>query len=194
MENRRTSSRSERRSAVGGEQLNATPCQEGTVIPVMEERLDVHKRRVETDSGVRVSKTVEAREETVDLPLAKENVEVERVAVNRPVDGPLAVRHEGDTMIIPIVEEVLFVEKRLMLKEEIRVTRSRRQVREPQRVTLRSEHASVERIGQGTPLSGNELVSAQEPPSIDRDADLLEAKRRQDEDLRRGLTGTTAPE
>lgn len=199
MENRRTSSRSERRSAAGGERPNATPAQEGTVIPVMEERLDVHKRRVETDAGVRVSKTVDAREEMVDVPLAKENVEVERITVNQPVDGPVAVRHEGDTMIIPIVEEVLFVEKRLMLKEEIRVTRSRQNVREPQRVTLRSEHASVERIGRhASPSSGHERISAADKlPPGERDAsdaDLLEAKRRQDEEQRRGLTGTTAPD
>src|SRR3982751_3986458 len=104
MENRRTSSHSERRSAVASDRPNVNPAPEGAVIPVMEERLDGHKRRIETDSGVRVSKTVEARDELVDVPVAKENVEVERVAVNRPVDGPLAVRHEGDTMIIPIVE------------------------------------------------------------------------------------------
>jgi uncharacterized protein (TIGR02271 family) len=196
MENRRLTSHGDRRSAVASDRLNAHQEDEETVIPVMEERLDVHKRRIETDSGVRIAKTVEARNETVDVPLVKEHVEVERVAVNRAVDAPVAVRHEGDTMIIPIVEEVLFVEKRLMLKEEIRVTRRRQQVREPQRVTLRSEHASVERIGDdAVPQTGEQRVApAHQPPSLSSDANLLEEKRRQDEQLRRGLTRTSAPE
>jgi uncharacterized protein (TIGR02271 family) len=196
MENRRLTSPGERRSTVASDRLNANQQQEETVIPVMEERLDVHKRRIETDSGVRVAKTVDARNETVDVPLVKEDVEVERVAVNRPVDAPVAVRHEGDTMIIPIIEEVLFVEKRLVLKEEIRLTRRRQQVREPQRVTLRSEHASVERIGHdAVPQAGEHRVPpASESSSMDTDADLLEEKRLQDEQLRRGLTRTSAPE
>src|SRR4051812_26352034 len=196
MENRRLSSNGERRSAVARDRRNADQEQEQTVIPVMEERLDVHKRRIETDSGVRVAKTVEARNETVDVPLVKEDVEVERMAVNRPVDAPVAVRHEGDTMIIPIVEEVLFVEKRLMLKEEIRVTRRRQQVREPQRVTLRSEHASVARIGHDAALQTRDqrIAATDQTSSSGSDADLLEEKRRQDEQLRRGLSRTSAPE
>src|SRR5689334_17238567 len=116
------------------------------VIPVIQEELDVRKRRVEVDSGVRVHKHIQEREEIIDEPLVKEDVSVERVPVNRHVDGPVAVRYEGETMIIPILEEVLVVEKRLVLKEEIRVTRRRTETRAPQRVPLRREIASVERI------------------------------------------------
>ena len=117
-----------------------------TVIPGMREQLDARTRRVETQSGVSVSKTVDEREEVSDEPLSKEEVEVERVAVNVPVDAPSGVRYEGDTMIIPIFEEVAVVEKRLMLKEEIRVTRRREGFRAPQRAILRREVANVERI------------------------------------------------
>jgi stress response protein YsnF len=44
------------------------------------------------------------------------------------------------------MEEVLVVEKRLMLKEEVRVTKSRHEVRDPKEVTLRSEEAVIERL------------------------------------------------
>jgi len=66
--------------------------------------------------------------------------------VDRVVAGPVPVRHEGDTMIVPVLEEVLVVEKRLVLKEELRVTRRRVETREPQTVTLRREDVVVERF------------------------------------------------
>ncbi|MCA1628121.1 MAG: YsnF/AvaK domain-containing protein, partial [Acidobacteria bacterium] len=61
---------------------------------------------------------VREREEIVDELLLKEAVEVERVIINREVDAPVPVRYEGETMIVPVLEEMLVVEKRLVLKEE----------------------------------------------------------------------------
>src|SRR3982751_2082323 len=75
-----------------------------------------------------------------------ERVNVERKAVNRIVDGPVDVRYEGDTTVIPVLEEVLVVEKRLILREEIHITRSTEEVHKPQRVVLRREDVSVERM------------------------------------------------
>jgi len=115
-------------------------------IPVVTEELDVRKRTVET-GRVRVSKTAREREVVVDEPLLRERVDVERVAVNRVVDGPVAIRNEGDVTIIPVLEEVIVVEKRLMLKEELRLTKRRVEEHIPQRVTLRTEEAFVERVG-----------------------------------------------
>ncbi|HZU25874.1 MAG TPA: DUF2382 domain-containing protein [Bryobacteraceae bacterium] len=73
---------------------------------------------------------------TFSDPLFTEKVHVENVPVNRLVDGPVQVRQEGDVTIIPVVEEVITVQKRLLLKEEIRITRSRTEVREPRRLVL----------------------------------------------------------
>jgi stress response protein YsnF len=56
------------------------------------------------------------------------------------------VRYEGDTMIVSIMEEVLVVEKRWMLKEEIHLRQRRVERHQPQRVTLRREEALVEHI------------------------------------------------
>ena len=130
---------------------------ERQVLPVLEETLRVEKRQVERGK-VRVRKVVREHEGVVDEPLFREQVEVERVAVNELVDYPPAVREEtseeGDVTVIPLVEEVLVVEKRLLLKEEVRVTKRRTERREPQRVTLRREEAIVERLGPGE--EGNE--------------------------------------
>jgi uncharacterized protein (TIGR02271 family) len=115
------------------------------VLPLIQETLDVHTSPVET-GRVRVRKVVREREELVDPPLLRHEVVVERVPINRIVDGPIPTRSEGDTLIIPLFEEVLVAEKRLLLAEEVRITTRRVETHTPQRVTLRREEAVVERI------------------------------------------------
>lgn len=118
-----------------------------TTIPVIQERLNIEKRLV-TKGGYRITKTVESREEVVDEALMREEVSVERVQVNEivPHSPPPQVRYEGDMMIVPVVEEVFVVEKRLLLKEEVRVRRAKAEYRAPQRVVLRGEKVVVEQI------------------------------------------------
>jgi uncharacterized protein (TIGR02271 family) len=115
------------------------------VVPVLQEVLDVQTSQVET-GRVRIRKMVHDREETVDPPLWRDEVVIERVSINRVVEGPISVRSEGDTLIIPVLEEVLVIEKRLLLKEEVRITTQRVKTRAPQRVTLRHEEATIENI------------------------------------------------
>lgn len=115
------------------------------VIPLVAEEVNVAKRVVEA-GRVRVTKVVREEEQVVDQPLLREEVVVERVPMERIVSGPMAPRQEGDVLVIPLVEEVLVVEKRLMLREEVRVSKRTHAVREPSTVTLRSEEARVERI------------------------------------------------
>lgn len=122
---------------------------ETLVVPVIAEQIHVDRQRVET-GRVRIHKTVTEREEVVDEPVYQEEVEVERVPINRPVDGPVPIRYEGDTMIVPLLEEVMVVEKRLMLKEELHVRKRQFTGPRPQKVVLRSEQAEVERTAPGT--------------------------------------------
>lgn len=114
------------------------------VIRLYEEALRVDKRRTVTDR-VLLHKTVSTREEVAELMLRQTKLEVERVPVGRAVTEVPAVREEGDMLIVPLVEEVLVVEKRLMLTEELRIRRreSVEQVRET--VQLRREEAVIER-------------------------------------------------
>ena len=141
-------------SAGESEGADVSPGRDEVVIPVAEERINVQKRQVEGDT-VRVSKQVHEREEVVDEPLRGEEVTVERVKLNRIVEEAEGVRTEGDTTIIPLYEEVLVIEKRLVLTEELRVTKRQTERREPQTVTLRREEATVERLEpQGEPGKG----------------------------------------
>jgi len=78
-------------------------------------------------------------------------VQVRWIDIGREVESVPEVRTEGDTLIIPLFEEVLVVEKRLVLRQEIHLTR--RMVSEPfeQEVVLRRTEAEVEREpGSGT--------------------------------------------
>ena len=116
-----------------------------TVIPVIEEQLLVEKQVVETGL-LRVSKTVLEEEETVDIPLMSETFDVERVAVNQYVDTPPAVRYDGDTTVIPVLKEVLVTEKRLLLVEEVHITKRQTTTNDMQRVILRREEVTVQRV------------------------------------------------
>ncbi|MCX6215544.1 YsnF/AvaK domain-containing protein [Spirosoma sp.] len=115
------------------------------MIPVIEESLHVDKQLVETGK-LRIVKRIHEEEQVIDLPLSREEFNVEHVAINEYVDTPPAVRYEGDTTVYPVLKEVLVIEKKLVLVEEVRVTRKLVTVNEPQRVIVRKEEVSVERI------------------------------------------------
>ncbi len=137
-------------AGTGGGHGHAVRSGEGepVVMPVVREELQVGKRRVET-GRVRISKRVGSHDELIDVPLFDEKVEIEKTPVNRYVDGPIPVREEGDTLIVPVLEEVLVVEKRLLLKEEWRITKRRSEKHSPRSVELRHEEIVVERTGTG---------------------------------------------
>lgn len=112
------------------------------VIPVLAEelRVDTELREV---GRVKISKQVELRDEPIDLTFIRDHVAVERVPVGRPVDEPQEVRYEGDVMVIPVHEEVLVVQKQLVVREELRVRVDRLASREQTSVRLRSEAVTI---------------------------------------------------
>ncbi len=126
------------------------------VLPLLEEELRVGKRNVVTGK-VRVRTVIDTVEEIARADLEEERVEVTRVPIDREVSAPPTVRTEGDVVIVPVLEEVLIVEKRLVLKEELHIRRhlARENVEVP--VTLRKERAVVERLTpDGQPLPPDE--------------------------------------
>lgn len=117
-------------------------------LPITQEKLHVGKRMVETGKGIRLRKTVSEEALTVDEDLMRQELVVERVAMDRLLENTVAPQqhYEGDTLVVPVLEEVLVVEKRLRLKEEIRITAKPEISRSSQRVVLRSEHLHIENI------------------------------------------------
>ena len=120
------------------------------VIPLLTEQLVVEKRRVET---ARVIATVTTRnhEQVIREDLVHERVEVERVPIGRTVTAFPPVREEGDTTIIPVVEEVLVIERRLVLKEEVHLRRVRVVETHEATVATRSQDVVVTRDEQHPP-------------------------------------------
>ncbi len=131
------------------EVLDIAPNEE-RVIPVIREEAAVRTRKVER-GGVRVHKRVEEREEVFTQPVTRETVHVERIPIGQEVEVAPQVREEGNTLIIPVLEEVLVVEKRLVLKEELRITRQSTTDDEEVRAVLREEEVSLEGLEQDEP-------------------------------------------
>ena len=76
----------------------------------------------------------------------QEKVSVERVPINEFVETAPETRRDGETMIIPVVEERLVLSKRLFLVEELRVKKQSVETRQPQKVVLLKEEVDVKRF------------------------------------------------
>ena len=125
--------------------MEQKPHEPNTVIPVIEEQLHIHKVWQET-GRVQVSKTV--TEEAVDysVPLNQEEVIMERKAINQYVDtAPAASRYEGDILIIPVLKEVLVVEKKLLLVEELHIRKRNTEQTLSGTEVLRKESVEIKR-------------------------------------------------
>jgi len=131
-----------------------TPAVPGeTIIPLLAEEVEVTKETVET-GRVQVARVTHQRERLIDELLNHQTAEVERVRIGQHVDTMPAVREEGDTIVIPIVEEVLVIERRLFLKEEVRVHRVGSTERHQESVTLRHHEAVIKHLPVETPATG----------------------------------------
>jgi uncharacterized protein (TIGR02271 family) len=116
---------------------------ERRVIPVVQESAHVIKRVVDRGS-VKVSKIVSEHEEVIPIPTVHDEIEIEHVARDKWLKRPAKTRREGDTIIIPVMEEVTVTEKRLILREEIYIRRRQVTVPAEEKVTLRREQVRIE--------------------------------------------------
>ncbi|MGO1060700.1 DUF2382 domain-containing protein [Planococcus sp. FY231025] len=109
-----------------------------------EERLHVNKDRVQTGE-VNVGKHVVESEQSIDVPVEREEVYVERRPVDEEVSGTDAAAYqEGDTIHIPLTEERVEVSKTDVVSEEIVVGKKKVQDTETVRETVRKEEADID--------------------------------------------------
>src|SRR6478672_1232630 len=114
-------------------------------IPIIHEEVKLEKKEVEKGK-VKIYKTVKEETESLNLPGINEEVRIERIPLNKIVEkAPEAVRYEGDTIIIPVLKEIAVVEKKILLVEEIRVTKTATHFEQREEVTLRKEEINIER-------------------------------------------------
>jgi stress response protein YsnF len=142
------------------------------VVPVISEEVHADVKPVET-GGVRVTKRVEGHDEILEQELRRGRVEVKRVKVNRVVQGPQPIQHRGSTVIVPVVSEVIHVEKQWVVTEEIHITQIEERETVQQKVTVNEEQAEVERLDEhGEAIESIEptreplILSARRPSSV----------------------------
>lgn len=112
---------------------------------ILAEALDIQKR-IKLTGVVRLEKTVRNSDAVGDEILTSNSITVERRAVNKYLDEAVTIRQEGNTTIIPVMEEIVIVSKQLVLKEEIRITNHRQQSLHHETIPLRAEEVQVTRI------------------------------------------------
>jgi len=113
-------------------------------LALVEEQARVVKQEIVTGK-VTVRTVTEDVQQTVSEHLDHDAFDVTRVPVGREVDKAPDVRTVDDVMIVPVMEERLVIEKRLVLVEELHIRRrvTREAVEIP--VTLRKQRAEVVR-------------------------------------------------
>lgn len=128
-----------------------------------EEELVAQKR--ERDAGeVRVRKEVVTEHRQIEVPVTKEEIKVERAPATGSQDPGRAAFKE-DTISMPLKEEEVEIHKRPVVREEVRVSKDRRQVEQRADADVRREEAHVEREGDThrTPDTGEDFPGIKDP-------------------------------
>src|SRR5436190_10935550 len=73
-------------------------------IPLGSEEVELSKRVVQ-QAVVRIQSKVREEERIIETRLLKDEITVERVELNLPIESPLEPRYEGEVLIIPVIEE-----------------------------------------------------------------------------------------
>jgi uncharacterized protein (TIGR02271 family) len=114
-------------------------------VPLREERLEARKQPVETGE-VEIRKEVVSEQRTIDVPVTREEVVVERHPVERRESDRFDTGNigSGETIRVPVREEQVSVEKKPIVTEEVSV--GKRTVQDTQHVsdTVRREEAVIE--------------------------------------------------
>jgi stress response protein YsnF len=114
------------------------------VVPVLQEIAVVGKETVETGKIVIEKKIVE-QVFPFEVETTEESVDIARVPAGYYVEVAPPIRQEGDTTIIPILKEEMVMVKKLMLVEEIRITRVRKTEEHQDTVALKEEIITITR-------------------------------------------------
>jgi uncharacterized protein (TIGR02271 family) len=134
------------------------------IILLLEEQLRISKRTVET-GRVQVRVLTESETAIAEAELWSEHFETKLISIGREISELPGLREEGDTVIIPVVEEILVLEKRLILKEEVHIRRVRSEQTVRRSMPIRRQRAEVARLPPTTPddVNGHQRVQKDLP-------------------------------
>ncbi len=111
-------------------------------VDVHEEELTARTREVDRGE-VRIEKDVVSEQQTLEVPVTEEEVEVTRRRVDRPVTDADHAFEEG-TIEVPLRGEEVEVEKRARVVEEVDIDKTAREHTEQVSDTVRREEVHVE--------------------------------------------------
>jgi uncharacterized protein (TIGR02271 family) len=115
-------------------------------IELREEELLVEKERVEAGE-VRLRKEVVKQNKTVDVPVTREEVVVEKRSVSgrQPASGDIG---EDEEISVPVMEEKVQVEKTPVVREEVSLKKQQVQGTRQVSDTVKREEARVDTTGE----------------------------------------------
>lgn len=119
----------------------------GVSIPVIDEKMNVGKREVETDGSVRLKSRIIERPVEESIRLRSEHVHVERDRVNRPATEADFKNFEEGTFTLKEHKEVPVVEKDARVVEEVSISKDVNQRVEKVRDKVRRTKVEVEKVG-----------------------------------------------
>jgi uncharacterized protein (TIGR02271 family) len=136
-------------------------------LPLVEEVARVTRRR-RIRGRVRVAVTTTEEQEAIEAVLRHRQAEIQRVPVGREVDAPPPIRQEGDTIVIPVLEERVVLVRRLVLTEEIHFRLQTQEEPVSLPVTRRRQTFAVERSAVEPDQHDIEERISEEPPIMQR--------------------------
>jgi len=124
-------------------------------ISLQSEEVSVSRHEVAGDT-VRIGTVTREHDHHIDESLTHTRVDIERVPVGRVIESVPPIREEGDTTVLPVVEELVVIERRLILKEEVRVRRVQVTERYQGIVAARQQDVAITRIEAPSATGGND--------------------------------------
>jgi stress response protein YsnF len=125
--------------------LEVGASEEAIHLPLMEETLSAHV--VEREQGkVLIHRRVEIEPVQARVELHHDDVVIDQVEVNDFAEERREPWYEGETLMVPVYEEVLVTETKLLLRSIVRVTNKGRLEEVNLRGTMRREVLNIEEI------------------------------------------------
>jgi stress response protein YsnF len=141
-------------------------------IPLQSEEVTVSRHEVAGDT-VRIGTVTREHIHQIDESLTHTRVNIERVPVGRLIDSVPPIREEGDTTVLSVVEEVIVIERRLILKEEVRIRRVQVAERYQDIVAVRHQDVTINRIEAPSAVGGDDTSQSPSNPSPPRSQETI---------------------
>lgn len=135
----------------------STPARGKPDMQLLAEDVAVSRRCVAGDT-VRVESVTRNRDHHIDETLFHTRVEVERLPIGLPVDAVPPTREEGETIILSVVEEVIVIERRIILKEEVHIRRVHVSERHQETVLAREQSIEITRAETASPAADDDRL------------------------------------